>query len=347
MLVFTCPMKKVVKSIISIICTIAILSFLLLFLTNHLVALCISLFKVPPHLTTHFLHIYLPYPVTIIGFGGTALLIYFLFLFSAIVVSVLFVIKNELKEGIKIFWATLRNKQVLTFSSKNSLILISQLFIAYYFFSFLYWQSLDMCGIYHMFNGEYYAGDMFKYINSPVYEEIYFRLILIGVPLFIIDFVKRKRKSIWRYAFGGFTIDFVALILLILSSIIFAFAHIFAGDPIYKLLPMIIIGFAFGYLFLKKGIHTSIILHFCLTYINMLPSIEVTQTYMEMLIGLFTTGKLPIISGTTAVFIGISFCAFLLLTMLSIIAFPFYFAYYTKKSFECIVKSIEKFMDRK
>jgi hypothetical protein len=189
----------------------------------------------------------------------------------------------------------------------------------------VYWELLDICGIYHILNGEYSIGYMFKYVNSPVYEEIYFRLILMGIPLFLIDFARRKNKPIWKYAFGGFTIDFITLFLLIFSSIFFALAHIFAGDPTYKLLPMVIFGFAFGYLFLKKGIHTSIIL-----------------TYMEMLTGLFTTSKIPMISGTTAVFIGISFCAFLLLTILSTVTFPFYFAYYTKKSFEFLVEKIRK-----
>ena len=335
-------MKKAIKPIISIICTISTLSFLLLFLTNHLVALCLSLINVPPHLTAHFLHIYIPYPVPIIGFGGTALLIYFLLLVSATFVSVLLVIRNELKESLKIFWDALRNKRIFPFDSRNSLILIPQLFIICYFFSIVYWELLDICGIYHILNGEYSIGHMFKYVNSPVYEEIYFRLILIGIPLFLIDFARRKNKPIWKYAFGGFTIDSITLFLLIFSSIFFALAHIFAGVPIYKFLPMVIFGLAFGYLFLKKGIHTSIILHFSINYIEMLPGIEISQTYMEMLTGLFTIGKIPMISGTTAVFIGISFCAFLLLTVLSTVTFPFYFAYYTKKSFEFLVEKIRK-----
>lgn len=263
--------------------------------------------------------------------------------------SVFLVIKNELKDNVKIFWEALRNKQILPFNSKNSLILIPQIFIAYYFFSIIYWQSLNICGInpVSMFSIKYSTGDMFKYINSPVYEEIYFRLILIGIPLFLVDFARQREKSVWKYAFGGLNIDFFTLFLLIFSSIIFALAHILAGDPIYKLLPIMIIGLAFGYLFLKKGIHASIILHFSITYMDMLPGIEVAQTYMGMVIGLFAFGKIPMISGTTAVFVSISFCAFLLLTILSTIAFPFYFVYYTKKSFEFLVEKTKKLKDRK
>jgi hypothetical protein len=141
-------MKKAIKPIISIICTISILSFLLLFLANHLVALCLSLINVPPHLTTHFLHIYIPYPVPIIGFGGTALLIYFLLLVSATFVSVLLVIRNELKESLNIFWDILRNKRILPYNSKNSLILIPQLFISPIIHNllFLFYRVLGIAG---------------------------------------------------------------------------------------------------------------------------------------------------------------------------------------------------------
>ena len=61
----------------------------------------------------------------------------------------------------------------------------------------------------------------------------------------------------------------VNTVLIVISSLIFALAHASSWDY-YKVLPTIIAGFAFGYLFVKKGVHTSIILHFAIDYTGIL-----------------------------------------------------------------------------
>lgn len=336
--------RYTVKSVFSFICVLAILSFLLLFITNHLIVLLLSLKIVPPNLILLFsppLYVYVPYKVTIFPLKGTALYAYFLFLVFSIIASVIWIVKNESKDALKIFKDAMRFKKPLRFDSKNSFILIPQLFLLYYFFITVYWNSLHITGLYSPWDGKYPPSWelMFKYANASVYEEVYFRLLLIGILLFIIDFARRKNKPIFRYVFGGgFEFDFVTILLLIISSTIFGYAHVFFPSTIYKFPPMVFIGLVFGYLFLKKGIYAAIILHFSINYMDMLAISEVGKTYIEMLVAV-ANNSLGF-SNAVTIFLAIPLFTTFLLIIFGSVAAPFYFGFYAKKSILFIVEKL-------
>lgn len=336
--------RYTVKSVLSFICVLAILSFLLLFITNHLITLLLTLKIVPPNLILLFsspLYVYIPKKVTILPLDGIALYAYFLFLVFSIIASVIWIVKNESKDALKIFKDAMRFKKPLRFGSKNSFILIPQFFLIYYFFITVYWNSLHISGLYSPWSGEYPPlwELMFIYVNASVYEEIFFRLLLIGIPLFIIDFAMRKNRPMYRYIFGGgFEFDFVTILLLIISSTIFGYAHIFFPRTIYEFPPMVLIGLVFGYLFLKKGIYAAIILHFSIDYMDMLAISVVGKTYTEMLAGI-ANNSLGF-SSAGMIFLAIPLFATFLLIIFGSVAAPFYFGFYAKKSILFMVEKL-------
>ena len=325
-----------IKSIFSFICVLFIISFFLLFITNHLTALLLSLNIVPPKLISLFsppLYIYAPFRITIFPLKGVALYAYFLFLVFSIIASFIWMVKSELKDALKMLKDALKFKGNLNFNSKNSLILIPQLFILYFFCTTVYWKFLDITGIYPAWSGGYLPSWelMFIFINASVYEEIFFRLLLIGIPLFIIDFARRKNKPAFRYVFGGdFKFDFFTIFLLMISSIIFGIAHITFPRTIHEFPPMFFIGLVFSYLFLKKGIYASIILHFSIDFIDMLAISAVRRTYIDILEDVANSSL--VFPDAAATFLVIPLFAICLLIIFGSVVAPFYFEFYVKKS---------------
>ena len=114
------------------------------------------------------------------------------------------------------------------------------------------------------------------FAEASVWEEILSRVFMLGIPLLIYHiWTYQKRDSNWRYVVGGgFSIDTAAFVLIVLQALIFALAHV-SGWDLWKVLPTMISGIAFGYLWLKKGLWASIILHFTFDYLGMTgPALE-------------------------------------------------------------------------
>ena len=100
---------------------------------------------------------------------------------------------------------------------------------------------------------------LFSYTRASVWEEIAFRVVLFGIPMMIIALILRK-KDFYKYPFGGFGSSRIAMIILVISSLLFAYAHV-GGWGLWKMFPTVIGGFAMGYLYMRFGIHVSIIFH--------------------------------------------------------------------------------------
>ncbi|NIP33376.1 MAG: CPBP family intramembrane metalloprotease, partial [Thermoplasmata archaeon] len=108
------------------------------------------------------------------------------------------------------------------------------------------------------------------FAEASVWEEILSRVLMLGVPLLLYHVWTRQEKGeTWRYLVGGgFSIDSAAFVLIVFQALVFALAHV-AGWDLWKVLPTLISGIAFGYLYLKKGLWASIILHFLFDYLGM------------------------------------------------------------------------------
>ncbi len=108
------------------------------------------------------------------------------------------------------------------------------------------------------------------FAEASVWEEVLSRVLMLGVPLFLYHvWTRQDKRETWRYLVGGgLSIDSAAFVLIVFQALVFALAHV-AGWDLWKVLPTLISGIAFGYLYLKKGLWASIILHFLFDYLGM------------------------------------------------------------------------------
>lgn len=111
---------------------------------------------------------------------------------------------------------------------------------------------------------------LFVLANASVWEELVVRVLLIGVPLILIDLLRHSTQvKKYRYVLGGgFSFGVAEIVLLLASSVLFGFAH-YEGWGAWKVFPSAVAGFAFGYMFLKHGLPSAIMLHFGFDYLTM------------------------------------------------------------------------------
>src|SRR5947199_61742 len=131
---------------------------------------------------------------------------------------------------------------------------------------------------------------LFDLANAGVYEELVFRLLLIGLPMAIgsaiVRIIEVSRSSggngtgsagryiagAWRYLFGRVLrresskeAHVAAWAFLVASSAIFGLAHA-PGWGYWKVIPGMVAGLGFGYLFLRHGVGAGILAHFVNDY---------------------------------------------------------------------------------
>lgn len=101
-------------------------------------------------------------------------------------------------------------------------------------------------------------------MHAPVWEEIVYRGVLLGIPLYLISF---RGKIPWYRAFvgGKFTLNKWSVTFLLLSAFFFGSAHLYAWEPA-KFPSVFIAGIILGYVFLRYGIYASITLHFIVDF---------------------------------------------------------------------------------
>lgn len=325
--------KFSIKSVLSLICALALLSYLILFITNHVVSLGLSLAVVPQNLPiTKIFYAYIPFRIPVFILVKNHLFWYFIFILCCLSASIIWMFFRDVISALHKLLDSLKFKSLLEFKTENSYILIGQLLLAYYFFYVVYWGSLELFGVFSFDSGtgKVSGYEMFILTNSPVYEEVLYRTLMIGIPLLIFTVLlgklEKDRIQVSRYILGGgFRLGFLPLLFLILSSIIFATAHIYSYGSVYIFIPILLVGLMLGYLFLKKGLFSAIILHFGITY-------------NDMLIFANNSGYVP---KMMAPVLGLSIIARYLVIALGIVAGPLFFCYYGK-SVLSYLKSIPK-----
>ena len=121
---------------------------------------------------------------------------------------------------------------------------------------------------------------------APISEEIGFRVMLIGIPLFAI-YAQRASiilffKSLWHPSHALHIYETKkALILIIVVGIFFGAAHIFSGEPwsIGKFAQATASGIIIGWVYFKHGLVSAILVHwstnyFIFSYVNFLAEIN-------------------------------------------------------------------------
>lgn len=100
------------------------------------------------------------------------------------------------------------------------------------------------------------------YTNAGVWEELVSRVLLIGVPMMVIAALLHYRNPL-RYLLGGFGISKTSVLLIVVSAAFFSIGHI-DGWGLSKVPLVMVGGLIMGWLFVRFGIHASIVFH-CLT----------------------------------------------------------------------------------
>ena len=114
----------------------------------------------------------------------------------------------------------------------------------------------------------------FLYVSlSPIVEEIGFRVILIGLPLFVFYShklsIKHFFKSIWNPNRNLHIYDSrKTLFLIVLVGIFFGLAHIMTGEPWSegKFAQATLSGIILGWLYFRFGLITAILVHWGTNY---------------------------------------------------------------------------------
>ena len=108
---------------------------------------------------------------------------------------------------------------------------------------------------------------------APITEEIGFRLILIGIPLFLIyshkSSIKFFFKSLWNpYSNLHIYEKRKAIALIIGVGVFFGIAHVISGEPWTegKILQASMGGIILGWVYFRYGLAAAIILHWATNY---------------------------------------------------------------------------------
>lgn len=109
---------------------------------------------------------------------------------------------------------------------------------------------------------------LLAYANAAVWEEVIARVAFIGVPMTMLALVMRRRGAP-LFLLGGFGVSRIGLVLLVVSALVFGFAHS-PGWGVWKVLPTFVTGLSLGYLYMRFGIHVSIAFHFAVDYMAVL-----------------------------------------------------------------------------
>ena len=143
---------------------------------------------------------------------------------------------------------------------------------------------------------------LFLLANASVWEEVMFRVVLIGLPLALYSAVRSDRVSEGEAALSGATgngiprqesrpawyhhiwggagdWDPLTLVLVAFSSFYFAYAHVGHGWDWFKVPGTFVAGVLFAYFYVRWGLPAAITFHFLFDYLGAFSLMEETGLY--------------------------------------------------------------------
>ena len=257
------PWRAVVKSILA--------TLMLTYVAYLMVTLAVLVYGVGivlPELNdaTYTIYVLIPLLTPLFSISGTALEVYYLTLVVAIIVSVIWLIFSSMKGFTDELGTKAKSRE------HSALFDVCALFFGVLFF--------DLALAFIMVWGGFEPTDpvsdsdtwqmLFGLANASVWEEIVSRVALIGVPLLVIDLLRKQRPAKpYKYLLGGgFKIGLVEMALILVTATLFGLAH-YDSWGAWKIFPAAVGGAAFGYLFLRHGLASAIVLHFAFDYLSM------------------------------------------------------------------------------
>lgn len=113
----------------------------------------------------------------------------------------------------------------------------------------------------------------FQISTSPITEEFGFRVLLVGIPLFLIysnkSSLKSLFKSLWRPShYLGITNYKKTMAIIITVGIFFGVAHVISGTPwsIGKISQASIAGIIIGWVYVRYGFAPAALVHWATNY---------------------------------------------------------------------------------
>ncbi|MDD3398999.1 MAG: CPBP family glutamic-type intramembrane protease [Candidatus Methanomethylophilaceae archaeon] len=216
--------------------------------------------------------------VTIMGLG--AVLIYIIFLFAAIASLVWM-----LYEGRDRYAKELRGERL---EKHSSLYTVSTLFFALISIQMIYYLILLAGQDVNTSNVTALPlwAQLYYLLEASVWEEVITRVLYLGFPMMIVMALRQDTRQKWyRYLWGDFELDRLAIVFILFSSVMFALGHLQSWD-VFKLLPTFLVGLSLGYLFVRYGLYAAIMLHFAFDYLS-LPAAVLGGTMPLVVTGLF------------------------------------------------------------
>lgn len=247
------------------------------------------------HLAHYGVFVVLPVFVTIVTLSGSSLLAYYLFIVAAIMASAAWVFATSARTFIKEMQGKSKSREHSPLFDTFGL-LIASLFFTYATVLLVILIQGDTGA--SPSTGTL-ADSLFLLANAAVWEEIAVRVLLLGIPLLFVGLVlgKLQVKPLHYILGGGFKFGLFETALVVISAVIFGLAHWVGGWPAWKIPDAAVAGLAFGYLFLKHGLPSAILMHFVNDYLTM-----PTEVFSS------TTGSLGILTILIALFWAILGC---------------------------------------
>ncbi len=231
-----------------------------------------------------YLFLLIPFAVPIVGMTGATLVAWYLILVLSVLASYALLIRQDGWSTPALFLQGLRKLRGPSRLAPNGFVLLAGFFLATLFFDVL-WYDVIVARLFQsnpnippfsqQQDWELYLG----FLHASVWEEIAGRVVLIGLPLLAIEGLRPRLgpdgvpvppapglPGVLRHLFGGQgTISGTGVIWILVSSLVFGIAHAPAWDA-WKIVPALVSGLGFGYLYLKKGLHLAILYHFSFDY---------------------------------------------------------------------------------
>ncbi|KYK25978.1 MAG: hypothetical protein AYK23_03315 [Candidatus Proteinoplasmatales archaeon SG8-5] len=148
---------------------------------------------------------------------------------------------------------------------------VAKLFFAVTFFSFLYFVFLEGGGV----SPDTPAFDqmstnelLYRLFSASVWEEIVSRSLLIGFPLMLFAAALKWDRPYTKFLLGGgMRLNTLTIWLIIISSVVFALAHVGSWD-FWKVPQVLVSGMALGFAFVRFGLYASVLLHFSINFVT-------------------------------------------------------------------------------
>lgn len=134
------------------------------------------------------------------------------------------------------------------------------------------------------------AESLLSYADAGVWEEVISRVVPMGVPMAVAALAMR-RGGAWRFLLGGFGISKLTLALIVVSALMFGFAHA-GGWGLSKVAPTFASGLLLGYIYAKVGVHASIAVHFMTDYMAVVAYTDILP--LSLLLSLATIAFIAI-----------------------------------------------------